>query len=505
MDEKIHTEQRTQSAPPPAKARVTTTLDSLPAGSAGAAQQKINTKQPLPEGITSRMLYKDILRIGWPALVELMLTQLTSMADTMMVGRLGAWALSAVGLTMQPKMLLATAFMALNTGTMALVGRYRGAGNQKKARLVLRQGFMLNGILGLIFALIGIVFSKQLVIFMGPTEEKVLIEATKYLQVQLIGMFTLSMTSCITSTLRGSGDSKTAMIYNTTANVVNVAGNYLLIYGHFGFPRLEVLGASIATVLGQFVAFLMAIRAVRKNTQYVRLEFPKGSIRPDFECIGNIARIGVPSMVEQLAMRFGVIVFTKTVTGLGTIAYATHQVCMNIQALTFMNGQAFATSATSLVSQSLGKNRPDMALHYSRRTQRTGMCVAICIAVFVFTCNKFVLGLYTDEAAIITTGSSLLSMIALIQPFQSSQFILAGALRGAGDTKYTAMVTMLTVMLLRPSLAILLIKQFDMGLHGAWYALVADQLLRTLLVFIRYRSGKWTTSFKHNAAAEADN
>ena len=132
MDEKICTEQRTQSAPPPAKARVTTTLDSLPAGSAGAAQQKINTKQPLPEGVTSRMLYKDFLRIGWPSFVELMLTQLTSMADTMMVGRLGAWALSAVGLTMQPKMLLATAFMALNTGTMALVGRYRGAGNQKK-------------------------------------------------------------------------------------------------------------------------------------------------------------------------------------------------------------------------------------------------------------------------------------------------------------------------------------------------------------------------------------
>ena len=206
-------------------------------------------------------------------------------------------------------------------------------------------------------------------------------------------------------------------------------------------------------------------------------------------------------MVEQLAMRVGVIIFSKTIAGLGTVAYATHQVCMNIQALTFMNGQAFATSSTSLVSQSLGKGRPDMAMHYSKRTQRVGMYCAIAIAVFVFFCNKFVLGLYSDDADIIATGASLLQMIALIQPFQASQFILAGALRGAGDTKYTAMVTTLTVMLLRPGLALLLVNQFNLGLHGAWYALVADQILRTCLIVLRYMSGKWTSSFRHNAHA----
>ena len=85
---------------------------------------------------------------------------------------------------------------------------------------------------------------------------------------------------------------------------------------------------------------------------------------------------------------------------------------------------------------------------------------------------------------------------AIIQPFQSAQFILAGALRGAGDTKYTALVTMLTVMLLRPCLAILLVNHVGLGLHGAWYALVVDQLVRTALVVARFASGKWVTSFK---------
>ena len=475
--------------------KVTTTLDSLPAGSTENIG-KVDTKATLPDGVTSKMLYSDIVTIAWPALVELTLMQLTSMFDTMQVSRLGAWATSAVGLTTQPKFLLATAFTALNTGTMALVGRYRGSGEQEKAKRVIRQSFMLNTFFGLFFAIIGLIFATPLIKFMGATEEKVLIEGVKYFQIQMFGMFTVSMTSCITSTLRGCGDSKTAMKYNMTSNIINVLFNWILINGKLGFPRLEVVGASIATVMGQTVALIMAIRAIRKKNQYARLEFPKGSFRLDRDIVTNISRIGLPAMVEQLAMRFGVIVFTKTIAGLGTTAYATHTICMSIQSMTFMNGQAFATSATSLVSQSLGKGRPDMAMHYSKRTQRVGMATAACIAICIFFFNKFLLGLYTPDQAVITAGSALLSMIALIQPFQASQFIFAGALRGAGDTKFTAMVTMLTVMLLRPGLAIFLINQFDLGLNGAWYALVADQLVRTSLVFYRYHSGKWVTSFK---------
>ena len=135
----------------PAEKKVVTTLDSLPAGRMEDFGSKTSVKHPLPEGVTSKMLYRDILKIGWPALVELMLMQLTSMADLMMVGRLGPWAITAVGLTTQPKFLLSTAFIALNVGTMAMVGRYRGANNREKAKLVLRQAFMLNAVLGLFF------------------------------------------------------------------------------------------------------------------------------------------------------------------------------------------------------------------------------------------------------------------------------------------------------------------------------------------------------------------
>ena len=119
---------------------IRTTLDDLPAGEGNEHNEaRVRGKNPLPEGVTSKMLYKDVLRIAWPSFVEMMLMQLASMVDLMMVGKLGPWAISAVGLTTQPKFLMGMAFMSLNVGNMALVARYRGAGKQEEAKLVLRQ------------------------------------------------------------------------------------------------------------------------------------------------------------------------------------------------------------------------------------------------------------------------------------------------------------------------------------------------------------------------------
>ena len=470
-----------------------TALDKLPWGNPEDTGKKLPKKLSLPTEVTSRELYQDIITIAWPSLLELLLTQLTSMADLMMVGSLGAWALTSVNLVTQPKFLLSTLFMALNVGCMTMVARHKGAGRRDLAQKVLRQSLMLNLILSLLCAVLGYVFAEPLIRFMGAQEEATLVGGTQYLQIQMLGLPFLALTTTITNGLRGAGDSKTALFYNTTANVVNVFLNYLLINGNWGFPRLEVAGASLATSIGQAVAFCIALCAVLRKDCYLHLDFKDG-FKPDKEAIGDIARIGAPSMLEQLCMRTGMIIYAITIASLGTQLQACHSVCMNILALTFMTGQAFSSSATSLVGQSLGKIRSDMAVHYSRRTQRLGMIVAFIMAGILFFFGKQVIMLYTDDPIIIATGPMLLKMVALIQPLQSSQFILAGALRGAGDTKYTAKVTFITVMIMRPLVAIIAVNFLKWGLPGAWVGLVIDQCLRTLLITLRYNSGKWQTA-----------
>lgn len=451
----------------------------------------LKVSKTLPDGIESKMLYSDIVHIAWPSLVELTLTQLASMVDLMMVGQLGPWALTAVGLTTQPKFLLMTMFMAMNVGATAMVARYKGAGDQKKANEILRQGLLMTFVLGMVFSVIGFITAPWLIKFMGASEAHVLEASVTYLRIQMIGLPGLALTSTITATLRGVGNSKTAMIYNAAANILNVFFNYMLIYGHFGAPRMEVAGASLATIIGQYCAMFMAFYAVMNGRQYLVLRFKDG-FKPNKTEIGKIVDIGAPAMVEQLVMRAGMIIYTRTVAGLGTLAYAVHQVCMNIQSLSFMNGQAFAVSATSLSGQSLGRKRHDMAQAYISRTRKLGMCVSIFLGVIFFFFGGQIVALYSGgDQSLVDLGGKIMMFVALVQPFQSSQLILAGALRGAGDTKVTAVITFLTVLLVRPALAIFAINVLGMGLEGAWVALVIDQILRSLLVLLRYNSGAW--------------
>ena len=477
-------------------ARLRTTLDRLPFGDENAPIEfKVNNK--LPSGVKSRELYQDIVRIAWPSFIELLLTQLTSMVDMMMVGsiggnaqpELGAQALSAVGLTTQPKFLLMTAFMAMNTGVTALVSRSKGKNDKEKANLIVRQGLLFNLLFGILFSVLGFVYARPMVIFMGSTEEVVTQWATQYLQIQMIGFITVALTSTITASLRAVGDSRTCMVYNLIANVVNVIFNWLLIYGNLGMPMMGVAGASLATVIGQFVAFVMASVVLLRGNGFLKLEFKKG-FKPDGPVMKDIMKVGIPAMVEQLLMRAGMIIFAKTVATMGTLSYATHQVCMNIQALSFMTGQAFAVSATALVGQSLGKRRPDMAQAYCSKTRTVGMLFSIVLALVFIFFGGIIVGFYNSDPQIIEMGGQIMLFVAFLQPFQSSQFITAGGLRGAGDTKVIAAITFITVLLVRPGVAILLVNK-GFGLYGAWIAMAADQLLRTLLVLMRYYSGKW--------------
>jgi len=461
-------------------------LDFIETGGNEPQETSPKLSKTLPEGVSSRMLYGDIVHIAWPSLVELILTQLASMVDLIMVGQLGPWALSAVGLSTQPRFLMMTMFMAMNVGATAMVARYKGSGEAEKANTVLRQAMLLTFVLSAISSVVGFFASETLIQFMGAADAETLAGGTVYLQIQFIGFITMALTSTVTATLRGVGDSRTAMIYNLIANVVNVIFNYLLIYGHFGFPRMEVAGASLATVIGQIVAFVLAMWAILSGKRYLHMRFTD-SYKPDKETLRSIFVIGMPAMLEQLVMRAGMIIYSKTVAGLGTVAF----VCMNIQALSFMNGNAFAVSATSLMGQSLGKKRPDMGQAYSNRTQMLGMMVSFALAFVFFFFGGPITAMYSDDPQVIAWGAQILKLVALVQPFQSSQLILAGALRGAGDTKATAVITFITVLLVRPGLAILLINCTSMGLMGAWVALVADQFLRSLLIFQRFHSGKW--------------
>ena len=477
---------------------IRTALDDLPCGDDGPAllQGRVGTP-PLPEGVSRKRMMQDIVVIAWPSLLELVLTQLTSMADQIMVGRLpgeeGVMALAAVGLATQPKFLLMTMIIALNVGATALVARFRGQQDRGRASEVLRQAMVLNLILSALFMGVGLLSSRRMIRFMsggGAITEQTLALGVQYFDIQLYGFIPLCLGFTVTAALRGIGESRVPLAYNTIANVINLFFNYVMIYGRLGCPALGVAGASWATVIGQTAAFLIAMGVVLNRRYYVYLDL-KSRFRFEPGLLRSIVGIGVPSMVEQLFLRAGLIIYSRTVAGLGDVLFATHQVVMSVQAMTFMMGQAFANAATALMGQSLGKRRWDMAALYMRGTRNLGILTSLVLALLLVLFNRGIIGLFNSTKEVVDAGAPILYLLAASQPFQADQFITSGGLRGAGDTRFTAIAIAITVLGVRSVLGLLTMNVLGWGLWGAWIALVADQLIRTALMALRYRGGKW--------------
>ena len=217
----------------------------------------------------------------------------------------------------------------------------------------------------------------------------------------------------------------------------------------------------------------------------------------------TIASIGLPSMIEQLIMRTGFLIFNRTVASLGDAMLATHQVVVNIQSMSFMVGQAFGNASTTLMGQSLGKRRYDMAAMYMKVTRTLGVAVSCMTMILMALFNEPIIRLYNSTPEVVTTGSAILLMVALLQPLQGDQFIVSGGLRGVGDTRYGAMVVLITTLGARAILCVIAVNVFHWGLFGAWIAIICDQLLRSLLITRRYRSGKWKVHVRRRAEAEA--
>ncbi|MBQ7867807.1 MAG: MATE family efflux transporter [Clostridia bacterium] len=488
---------------------VRTALDDLPYGpmESEEAYGRVG-KARTPEGVNKSRMFRDATLIAWPSFIELVLTQLTGMADQIMVGQMpgeaGVQGLSAVGISGLPKFLLLTMIIAMNVGTTAVVARSRGQQDREKANRAFQQAIVLNLLLSTVITVFGLLISRSLITFMGGNgiSQGTLDLGVTYLRIQLYGFIPLCLTSTTTAALRGVGDTKTPMVYNTVANVVNIFFNYVMICGKFGCPVMGVAGASWATVIGQTAAFFMAMRVALGKKHYLYLDL-KQRFRLDTDIMKNIASIGLPSMIEQFIMRTGFLIFNRTVASLGDAMLATHQVVVNIQSMSFMVGQAFGNASTTLMGQSLGKRRYDMAAMYMKVTRTLGMAVSCVTMVLMALFNEPIIRLYNSAPEVVATGSAILLMVALLQPLQGDQFIMSGGLRGVGDTRYGAMMVLVTTLGVRAVLCVIAVNVFHWGLFGAWVGIVCDQLLRSLLITRRYRSGKWKVHVRRRAEAEA--
>lgn len=453
-------------------------------------QNMIKPAQILGDIPDNRTIYRRTFHIAWPSAVESVLIALIGAVDLMMVGGLGSEAIAAVGITNQPKFLVLATILALNTGVTVLVSRRKGAGLQKEANVYLRQAFMLSVVLSLLLSLGGAVFAPQILSFAGATPDYLDLAVT-YFRIIMFGNFFYCVGLTITAAQRGIGNTRISMVTNIAANLVNLVMNAMLINGLFFFPRLEVAGAAIATAMGNIVSFFIAVYSVSHKDGFLQLKLNQNWL-PDRRAIRDLFNISWSALVEQIFLRIGFLMYAKAVAGLGTVAFAAHQIVMNIMSISFSVGDGLSIANTSLVGQSLGAERSDMAIIYGKVAQRIGLVLAVIVSASITLFRAQLMGLFSSEAAVIAAGEIPLIFLSVTVLFQIVQVIIIGSLRGAGDVKFVALLMLISVTIVRPVLTWILCYPLNLGLPGAWMSVLLDQFTRYLVSYLRFRKAAWT-------------
>ncbi|MBR0327239.1 MAG: MATE family efflux transporter [Clostridia bacterium] len=457
-------------------------------------EKLIKPEKRLGDLPSSKELYGGFLKLAWPTMLESAVTAMTSFVDTMMVGTLSTAAISAVGLTGQPRLLIFAFFFSINAGITAVVSRKKGQGDRDGANAAMHTGLLLCLAMAVIAFTLASVFSVPLLKFAGGTGENaaILPEARVYFLITVAGVCINAFGMAINAAQRACSNTKIAFRTTVIANAVNVVFNYLLINGHFGFPRLEVRGAAIATLLGNICACAVSVLSVLKKDGYLRLSFARLK-HISVRYMGMIGRVSMGTGLEQLFLRTGMFMFAKVVAELGTDEFATHQICMTLISITFAFGDGLGVAASALVGQNLGKNRSDLSEISAKAAQRVGMVISVVLfTVFMFG-GRWLVSLFSDVPFVVDTGERIMRIIAVVALFQVVQTINTGCLRGAGDTHYTAFVSFFSIAITRPIIAYVLCYPVGLGVIGAWIALFIDQTTRSFASSIRFAGGKWKT------------
>lgn len=451
--------------------------------------QTLSIATPSQRSLAEKAARKTILTLAWPVVAELLLQTLTQMVDMIMVARLGSAAVAAVGLSSQPLFVGFGLFIGIGTGTTALVARHVGAREEGKVEEVVRQSFWIAILLAILVAAAALIFSHQIVTMMGA-EPDVIPFGVNYLQWLAPGYVMMLWSMIMTSALRGAGDTRTPMKVNILINLINVAGNYALIYGQFGFPALGVTGAAVATSLARAVGGFIFLVVLIRGRGPVRLNLAR-LYQINFSVIGRILRIGIPTALERVILSFGLIFYMRIVASLGTAAFAAHTIAINAESISFMPALGFATAATTLVGQNLGAKNPEAAARNGWEAAKIGGVVMGVMGLIFFLFPTAFMQLYTTEADVIRLGSTSLRIIALAQIPMAIAFIISGALRGAGDTRPMMYITGFCVWVIRLGLTYIFVRSLGLGLTGAWLAMAIDWIGRGFFAALRFRSGKW--------------
>ena len=404
--------------------------------------------------------------------------------DLIMVGTISAFAVAAVGIGLQSLMFVFAVLTLFHVGTNALISRFYGAGKMKHASLALSTLYLFAFLVALVITPLWYFGSSELYVLFGVSEQVVAL-GQGYVQILTLMMPFIFVKLVFITALSATGDTKTPMFIKLVSIFLNIGLNYMFIFGHFGFPALGVEGASIATVIVNVLEFLVYIFF------YSRKKMPfTPMIRFSKRLLKRALKVGLPASYERLLTMGSFMLFTAIIADYGTEVMAGYQIGLRIEGIAFMPGIGFTIAAMALMGQGLGAKKPERSEEDVMLVLKYATALMFFLSFFMIFTPEWMVSFFTTDTKTIQEASLYLKIVGLSQIPLAFNFVLSGALRGAGDSKRTLRINLISLWVVRIVPAFVLSWYFH-DIMWVYIAMILDTFTKALLLWRAFNQGEW--------------
>lgn len=422
-----------------------------------------------------------------PLVLDQLLMVSVGMADTIMISSVGEAAVSGVSLVDNINLLVLTLFSGLSAGGAVLCAHYAGQGNRKEFSEVLKHMLLISTGISVIFTVLFLAGGRNLLsgIF-GRVDEEVLTNGVSYLRILALSFVFMGIYSSCAAVFRGLGNSRIPMFVSLVMNVINIAGNAILLYGF----KMGVEGVAIPTVVSRVVgAGIMIFLVVRGRTE---VSFGKPSFKWNSGLVKNLLSVGVPGSLEMGIFQIGKILVLGYIARLGTSAITANAIANTLTAVQALPGDAIGLALMTVVGQCMGADNKEAAVFYTKKLLKGAYLAMAVINIIVILCTPIIVGFFKlspDTAEI--TGNLIMFNGVFAMTLWPLSFTLPNALKGAYDVKYPLVVSMFSMWAFRVILSFIAINYFDASIYTLYMCFAVDWIFRAIMYFGRFKRRKW--------------
>jgi putative MATE family efflux protein len=430
--------------------------------------------------------------MAWPAMLSLIVVNVVDVIDVALVGRLGLKTVSAWGYATQSVHVVETLVQSVGVGCVALMARAAGARDHERARRVLAASvFVSQGVvsIGLVLSLF---FPRELLALLDAKPEVIEI-AVPFFRLFAASMVLFGAAFMFESGLRAFKNTRGPMVVAICVMTVKTLLSFGLIFGMFGLPRLELVGAGIATVAAHAVGLGLFIALSRTAARDgLSVTFGWADVRAMGDVATEVLLVSLPSLLERAIMSFALLTYYKLLSSYGDAAVAAYSIGVRLLSFSWVPGLGFAAAASTFVGQALGAGDSDEARRAGGRSVRQAVLVMCGLGLFFFFMRGALAHAFTRDEHVADNLMPFMMMLAIAQPFMGAHFALGGVLRGAGDTMTPLVGAAVGNWGFRVPLAWLFTRVFGANLFWVFAALIGDHFARMLVNGFVFLRGNWT-------------